>query len=51
MHVRSKSYPLEIGVQGHCTINCIIIIIIQVVHAIKGRPMRIAQFIILEFPN
>ena len=51
MHVRSEKDPVEIGVQGYCTISCITMLIVKVVHAIGGRPMKILKFIFVEFPN
>ena len=44
MCVRSEGYLVEIGVQGQYTINCMLIRIVQVVHVVRGIPMRIAPF-------
>jgi len=38
MHISSKEDPVEIKVQGRCTISGIIFRIVQMVHAISGRP-------------
>ena len=35
MHAENSSYPVEIGVQGQCTINCKLVQVVQVVHAVK----------------
>ena len=51
MHVRYEIYPVDIGVQGQCTIDGIIIQIIQVVHAFKGRPMMDCVIPLRNFYN
>ena len=51
MHVRSESYPIDIGVQGKYTIGSISIQIVQVVHGVKGRPTMDCAIIIEEFPS
>ena len=39
----------HVGVQGHCTINCRIFQVVQVVHAVKEGPKGIAQFSMRNF--
>jgi len=39
MHVSSEEDPIEIIVQGQCTISCIIFSVVQMVNAISWGPM------------
>ena len=39
MHAKNKSYPVEIGVQGQCTISCRLFRGVHMVHAVKGREL------------
>lgn len=43
MHVDNSSYPIEIGAQGKCNINCKLVQAVQVMHAIREGPIGIVQ--------
>lgn len=43
MHVKSEKDQVEIGVQGQCTISCIIFQIVKMVHAVIEDPKRTTQ--------
>ena len=45
------SYPTEIGVQGQCIISGIIIQIVQLVHAVRGRHMMDCAIMDKEFQH
>jgi len=51
MHVTSKEDPVEIRVQGQCTISCIIFQVVQMVHAISRSPMMDCAVMLRDFPN
>lgn len=49
MHAENSTYPVEIGVQGQCTISCKQLQFVQVVHAVKEGPKEIAQSKLVNF--
>jgi len=50
MHVNFGKDPVDIRVQGQCTINCIIFRVVQMVHAISRRPMMDCTVVVRDFP-
>jgi len=51
MNVSSEEDLVEIRVQGHYTISCIIFQVVQMVHAISRRPMMDCAAMVRDFPN
>jgi len=51
MHADNSSNPVEIGVEGQCTISCRLNQVVQVVHAVREGPIVISQFPMSNFPN
>ena len=51
MHVSLEEDPVQIRVQGQCTTSCIILRVIQMVHAISRRPMMDCAVVVRDFPN
>jgi len=43
MHEENSNYPVEIGGQGQCTINCKLFQVVQFMHAVREGPIGIVQ--------
>jgi len=51
MHADNTSYPVEIRVQGQCTINCRLFQGVHLVHAVRGRALMNCLINKREFLN